>query len=348
MSDRTRGEHADPRQRPPDPAGTRPKFDPDTLRPAGDFLALPTGETASGGGSERLPEPVAGASSPALAGPRSQAPHTPRLQFLFGALGALGVAAVALAISLVLAPARAPGVPWSSWKPSGDVDPAAQIAAHVEPEYELSAGHRLVEVTGGPQAIGGQPVVVALRSSGSTPEPLPENGVFYQLRGEGPSGSIPGRPSVERGLLVRREALELALYTFRYVSGASQVIVTYPPLPPGTSSSAGKGSKKASETQAASGSATSTATTPTTVAGIGTPGAPSRVLLFRPSDVVEELSRPLDQTLSDVAPTVKTIAHASEAALLNELTGKLLYDSVLIPEQSASSVLLLQQPSIGG
>jgi hypothetical protein len=327
----------DPRSRPSDPAGTRPKFDPETLRPRGDFRALPSGEPTSGEG-ERLPEPVAIAATPAVADPKAQSPHAPRVQFLLGALGALGVAAIVVAVSLALAPKSKPGPPWSSWRPSGDTDPAVQIAEHVAPQYTSSPGHLLVNVTGGPQEIAGQPVALFVRSSGSKPVQLEEQGVFYQLCGTGPNCSIPGKASLQRGLLVRREALELALYTFHYVSGASQVVVTFPPPP--SSTKGAKGSKSSS----------SSSSTESTSALEGSSSLsshiPSRVLLFRPQDVAEELSRPLDATLATTAPTVATVTAAPEAALVNQLTGRLLYDSTLIPQQS-TPVLLLQQPSIG-
>ena len=45
------------------------------------------------------------------------------------------------------------------------------------------------------------------------------NGLMYTLNGLGPKGSVRGgKPSEERHLLLRREALELALYTFRYIN----------------------------------------------------------------------------------------------------------------------------------
>lgn len=368
--ERPRTERPDPRLRPPDPAGTRPKFDPDALRPSGDFLALPPGEIATDGDEDRLPKPAPAAAPPAIVAALSNRPHTPRFQFLLGALGTLGVAAIALAVSLALRPSPHPGVPWATWRPSSSGgDTAEQIAAHVAPEYSLSAGHRLVGISGGPQAISGQPVVVALRKSGSAPEQLPENGVFYQLCGSGPNCSIPGKPSLQRGLLVRREALELALYTFHYISSASQVIVTFPPLPPSSSSGASgskrssgssgsKGSKGPSKSGASSSggssstpsSSTSSSSTVTPVSGspTSTSAAPSRVLLFRPSDLEQELSSPLSATLSGVTPTVTDVSASADADLINTLTENLLYDSVLIPEQQSSAVLLLQPPSIGG
>jgi hypothetical protein len=333
-------ERADPRSRPPDPAGTRPKFDPDALRPTGDFRALPAGGPAAQGGeerlpddgskrvpedgTERLPEPPVAASPPDISRARPQAPHAPRFQFLLGAFGALSIAAIAVAVSLALAPKSGPGVPWSSWKPSGDIDPAVQIAQHVAPEYTGSAGRLLVNVTGGPQQIAGQPVVVALRSSGSEPVPLENNGVFYQLCGTGPNCSIPGKASNQRGLLVRREALELALYTLHYVSSTSQVIVTYPPRPPV------KGSKSSPEEALSSGSSQPR----------------GRALLFRPDDLAPELSQPLSATLASQTPTLSTIERAPEARLVDQITGRLLYNFELTTQQS-TPVLLLQAPTLG-
>lgn len=339
-------ERGDPRSRPPDPAGTRPKFDPEALRPSGDFRALPVGDPVGNGverpdsdRAQRLPEPLAASSLPEKPAPPTLAPHAPRFQFLLGAFAALGVAALTIAVSLALAPAPKPGIPWSSWKPSGDVDPAVQIAEHVAPEYTSSPGHLLLGVTGGPQEIGGQPVVVALRSSGSNPVPLEEKGVFYQLCGTGPNCSIPGKASTRRGLLVRREALELALYTFRYVGGVSQVVVTFPPTPPAPT----KGSKQAASSSSSSATGTSGA-----VEGISS-GAhiPTRVLLFRPEDLASELSSPLDTTLSPITPTVASVESAPEAPLVNRVTERLVYDSTLIPETQSNPVLLLQQASIG-
>lgn len=369
-------ERLDPRMRPYDPAGTRPKFDPNALSPSGPIAALPAGrphgtgelrklpEPVPGDSVERMPVPAAAASPPAHPRSQSFSPHTPRFQFMLGALGTLGVAAIALSVSLSLRPAAKPGPSWARWGPSGSGgDPAEQIAAHVAPEYTRAPGHQLVNVTGGPQAIAGQPVVVALRTSGSQPAALPEDGVFYQLCGEGPNCSIPGKASLQRGLLVRREALELALYTFHYIGGASQVIVTFPPPPPASSKSstgskgAGGAAKPAGASQSGSSSSSSSATSSSSPsssseAGSGsstTSKAPSRVLLFRPQDIEAELSKPLGATLSSAAPTVTTVDATPEAKLVDQITGKLLYDSTLIPQQqSASAVLLLQPPSIGG
>ncbi len=54
-------------------------------------------------------------------------------------------------------------------------------------------------------------------------------GVLYQLNGLGPNGSIMGgKPSRARLKLVHREALELALYTFRYLPDVEMVVTLLP------------------------------------------------------------------------------------------------------------------------
>jgi hypothetical protein len=54
--------------------------------------------------------------------------------------------------------------------------------------------------------------------------------IEYQMCGTGPSCTIPGTASDDRGLLLQREALELALYTFQYVP-VDVVVTLYPPAP---------------------------------------------------------------------------------------------------------------------
>ena len=59
-----------------------------------------------------------------------------------------------------------------------------------------------------------------------------EKGVLYQLCGLGPNCAIDrGKPSTERVLLLRREALELALYSLPLPQDVKQVVVLIPPRP---------------------------------------------------------------------------------------------------------------------
>jgi hypothetical protein len=313
----------DPRTRPQDPAGTRPRVHPDSLLP--ERRGLPTAlhriahpVATSTEDEDLLPALRASAQAPELA--HVEPPHAARFQFMLGALGALAVAAVAIGVFLIARPAPSPGPAWSSWRPtSGAVDPAIQIAGHVMPEYRLDDGSPLVRVTGGPLSYQGQQLPVAMRVSGSEPSELPGNGVFYQLCGDGPSCSIAGTASIQRGLLLRREALELALYSLRYIRGVDQVVVTFPPPPPST--------KK-----------TATAASQT----------PPRALFFQPSGLGPELQRPLSGTLTRSTPTVATVNRSADSGLVNQLTSNALYDFTITQDQQSNPVLLLAPPGLGG
>jgi hypothetical protein len=309
-------ERADPRLRPPDPAGTQPKVDPSSLESlprlgAGraTFLPTPTGPPPA------LPAPAATQSS-AVDRPRVPTrahPHTPRFQFLFGALGALGVCAVALVVLLLSAPKPAPAPLWSEWDPAANgIDPAQQIAEHVAPAYRLDNGKQIVQVTGGPPTQNGQPLTLGVQGSGQAPARLEGNSVLYRLCGDGTDCSIKeGKPSVQRGLLLSREALELALYTFRYVGGVNQVLVTMPPPPP-----------------------------PSATAKIT-----NHALMFRAQDFATQLGQPLDETLSPLTPRVSQMSHSSDTSLVAVLTGTRLYDYVIDEVSQGESVLLLSPPT---
>ena len=65
------------------------------------------------------------------------------------------------------------------------------------------------------------------------------NTVMYTLCGLGVRCSIAeGKASTERGALLRREALEISLYTLEYVDGIDSVVVLLPPRPDGQASAA--------------------------------------------------------------------------------------------------------------
>ena len=111
----------DPRTRPHDPAGTRPRVHPDSLLPARRGLPMELHRiahpvTPPTEDADLLPAMREQAQAPELA--HAEPPHAARFQFLVGALGALAVAAMAIGIFLVARPAPGPGPPWSSWHPS--------------------------------------------------------------------------------------------------------------------------------------------------------------------------------------------------------------------------------------
>jgi hypothetical protein len=282
----------DPRQRPADPAGTQPKHDPNELLPAereplgtDDIIDVEPVEQES---DDMLParrrpgmpsEPVAAARHSAYA---------PRFHFLTGALVAVGVAALLGLAAFIALPGggQDDGQRWSTWLPSrGGTDGARQIARHVAQNYKLSDGRQMVDVSATGLEIQGVPLAVALREApdqGGDIRVFDDTGLIYRLCGLGPDCAISsGKASEKRHLLLRREALELALYSFRYLSDVHQVIVFMPPA---------LGQK------------------------------PSQALFFREGDVARELDRPLTSSLSPRVPTVGTVNLSPDASLVDQLT----------------------------
>ena len=106
-------------------------------------------------------------------------------------------------------------------------------------KYRLADGSQIVGVQGGPLEINALgltvPLSIAMKTApqGGDIDFIDGKGLLYTLNGLGPKGSVRGgKPSEERHLLLRREALELALYTFRYIDDVDEVVALLPPAPP--------------------------------------------------------------------------------------------------------------------
>ncbi|HEX8857194.1 MAG TPA: hypothetical protein VF752_16485 [Thermoleophilaceae bacterium] len=200
----------------------------------------------------------------------SAEPYMGRFRFVLGALGGFAVAAIAIAVIIGVGGKPAPGPAWSAWKPhGGNGDKIQQIAHHIGPTYHLPDGNQLVAVNAGPLALQGAPVAITVRTPTRIDSVDGSNGVLYTLCGLGDKCSIDkGKPSNARGVLLRREALELALYTFRYVDKANIVVALLPP-PPGQD--------------------------------------PSRALFYRRSDLEPSLEQPLARTLPGPPPSVSAM-----------------------------------------
>jgi len=312
----------DARERPEDPAGTKPRHDPDTLLPHERESLLtasqaPYEETPPPRpeAPEGMPEAAAEAGDEVIAPVGGTAPHAARFQFVYGIL--IGVAIAALAAAVIAfshndSSQTTALSTWSNWQPTrGGGDPIQQIVDHVAPEYRLPSGKQIVAVTGGPSQIEGIPLVVALRSdptkNGDTNILENKNVVLYRMCGLGKDCAIKeGKPSAERGLYLRREALELALYTFNYVSDIDGVVVLMPPVP---------GAK------------------------------PSHAVFFRQQDVEPSLENPLVDTLPGPTPNVKTLMHSSNLPIVNSITAPLQFDfSVTQDNTNNRGYLVLDTP----
>ena len=243
-----------------------------------------------------------------------------RFMILFGVLALVAGAGVGALIVLVAQPEAGPDPVWSAWEPSGsETARVRQIADHVSTRYRFPEGDQMVVAIAGPPTVtaGGDPAnpipvrAIAVRpdtSRGKAEEDDIEivdasKSMQYQLCGLGEGCSIAqGEPSTARHMLLRREALELALYTFKYVDGIESVTIFLPP-PPG-------------------------------------PDGQSSAVFLKRGDVKGQLSKPLSKTLAPGAPSIGQIP-PKELQTLNGVTGSRLYNFQYTQAQDLSAVLVL-------
>jgi hypothetical protein len=248
--------------------------------------------------------------------------YRPRFGFILGAVIGVAMAAVALGTMLTL-DAADDGVPagWSDWRPQADDNAGAaqEIAEHVAPEYRLSDTQQIVAVRSSPLELQGRSISVVLRDrvAGGKIELIDGKGVMYTLNGLGPNGSIKGgEPSEERHLLLRREALELALYTFRYAGDVDMVVTLLPPKPPEP------------------GDAQAVGTLP-----------PVPALFFRPGDLKSQLDVPLTATIPPDTPRAQELKpKGPEAQRIDALTLSNLFEASFTQGQDAGLFLVLDRP----
>lgn len=238
-------------------------------------------------------------------------PHDARFQFFTGALIAVAVAALFLLGGFLLGERsdhRASNGPtWSEWRPTKDgAEGAKQIATRVGRKYRLSNGRQLVLVEGGDLEIAGLQLTVAMRQSGGDIEVFDDEGVLYRLCGLGENCAITtGKPSAQRHLLLRRQALELALYSFRYLEGVEQVVVFLPPKPG---------------------------------------DEPSQALFFRRDQMQDTLAKPLEATLVERTPTVARVLRSPDTLLVEQLTIPTLFRFSLTQANQDDRAFLVLEP----
>ncbi|MDE3133251.1 MAG: hypothetical protein KGL15_04215 [Acidobacteriota bacterium] len=274
-------------------------------------------QPALGGGSQQLQ--------------RVQHPHATRFRVVSAVLFGIAVAAIAIA---VVAAARsggaksalASGARWSSWAPgtSGSTG-VSEIAQHTSPYYRISAAHQLdvvtpiqlAQITAAGTTTGSGVTVAINQSTSSKSQSLGLlNGktVAYNICGLGAKDcELAGTPTINRMLLLRREGLELALYTFKYIGGAQNVVVV---LPPG-------------HTVTSSG---------TTTKGV------TVALVFLRSELQYWLNVPLSKTLQQYPPAVSQLSAWSktqEAGFVDQVTAHGLFSSQIQSQQEGGNLLVL-------
>jgi hypothetical protein len=248
-----------------------------------------------------------------------------RFVWIYVVLAAIAGAGLAAFVVLMAKPDAAPSAAWSSWEPTGSDDAKArQVAATVANRYRFKNGQQIVTALVGPPRVsaGGEtgelPVrAIAIRpdiTSGKKDEDdieIIETGssLLFILCGLGQNCSITsGSPSEERHTLLRREALELALYTFKYLPDVSSITVFLPPRPDGQ-------------------------TAPTAV-------------FFKRGDLKDALKQPLARTLDSPTPRIGEMK-GRDLANVNRLTRPSLYQYEYAQAQDGSAILVLDPVPLG-
>jgi hypothetical protein len=255
----------------------------------------------------------------AEAPPPGPPPYRGRFGFVWGALAGIGVCAIALgAVLAVSSGSNGPPLAknWSSWKPSTSrmLPGAEDIAAHVAREYKLDSGDQLASVRSGDFEIGGTPIGVAVRPKGGELEVLRGPGLLYLLQGlSTDSKTATGKAGKTNERLMMREAVELALYSFRYLDDVTMVAVMLPPR--------------------------------TGAAEAATDGQQSRTIFFRPGDLLSRLEVPLSRTFSPTPPRPKALTE-EDAAKIDSLALRNLFLASIQPLDSNLSYLVLAPPEV--
>ena len=276
--------------------------------------------------------PPIGGSHPAVSSgaqelPRVSSPHAPRFRAVTSVLVVIAVVAVAIAIVVAAngkgANTGVSPADWASWTPDSSGDAGiSEIAQHVAPYYRASSAQQLDEITpvqlSQTTAAGtttGSGLTVAVNEGSSRSLTLLQGlTVAYDVCGlDAKNCELAGTPSVDRMLLLRREALELALYTFEYISGSQSVVIV---LPPGhTMTSTGASEKGVTVT-----------------------------LLFLRKLLQPLLTVPLSRTLPQYPLQLSQLASWSktgDAGLVHELTTHWLFSSQIESLQVGGSALVL-------
>ena len=240
--------------------------------------------------------------------------YTTRFAIAYVALGLALAGAIAAFVVLVIRPGHTPSPPWSSWTPAraSTNDMIKQISTHVAEQYRLTAsGGELVAVVPRNASVTSGTTNISIKAVAIRKQPDSNAGIavdlnppeMYQLCGLGQNCSIAtGTASTTRGRLVRREALEIALYTFKFVPSVKSIAAFMPP-PPGQTA--------------------------------------NEMLYFQKDDVQSELSQPLSKTLSTSLTPLPTNPDTSEAPTIDRLTLPYLYTYQLQALQAGGAALIL-------
>lgn len=263
---------------------------------------------------------------PPLVPDRQERARRSSYRFRFGVVYILLAAVLGAGVGsfIVLATtAEEPEEPaWSAWQPTGSrLAKVRQIADRIPKAYRNDDGTQLTVSLANSLAVpteSGDVPVRAVLVRPDTSKGLAEEDdiatydgrevVSYGLCGVDSKEQCEiasGAPSEDRFTLLRRQALELSLYTLKYVDDVDSVIVFMPPTPKGQSN--------------------------------GT-------VFLRRSDVQSELERPLSSLLPTAQPRVGALGSLEEGEILR-LTQPRTYAAQVQASPDGSPILVLTPPS---
>ena len=242
--------------------------------------------------------------------------HRLRFAIAYLALAVLAGVAVGAAVLAMDDSRHETSIAWSTWKPEeNDAARPKEIGDYVATRYTHPDGSPLVLVFAGEPSIKTAETDVPIRwvairgdeAQGEEDEVVEtSDSLMYVLCGGGDNCAIDkGEPSADRYRLLRREALELALYSFKYTEADSVIAL----LPPST------------DTESESTQATT--------------------LFFQKDHFNAELSRPLQMTLSRPDTTTPVALDATESLTVDRLTRPHLFTYEYRQAQEGSAVMLL-------
>jgi hypothetical protein len=262
--------------------------------------------------------------------PREELPRLERPQAVHGGRFMMGYAVIVLLVLAALATLAfmtRDGASSSSTDVVGGVpvrengfQRAREIATEVARQYRGANGEQLVAVTAQPGEVSGLPLqYIALRHGRN--RPLTEGDVSVVEPGEtalfsfcGLGGqqncSLPGQPTPERLMLLRREAVELSLYTFKFLPEIQTVVSLLPPVPRGE------------------------AQPPQTLA-----------VYFERRHLENALAQPLSKTLPERPPFAEGDLTSGEAEIVNRLTETRLFSSSFEQLPTQGVMLSLSPPT---
>ena len=140
---------------------------------------------------------------------------------------------VAVFVVLLMRPNHSRPVAWSSWRPAAQgLQGAHEIAMRIASTYKGANGAQLVAVQEHPPEVQGEPLeAIGVRKLNQNGQMDPYIGLFptrgtliYAFCGLQAQCSLQGDTTPAQQRALRREALELSLYSLKYLHGVDQVV----------------------------------------------------------------------------------------------------------------------------